>query len=83
METSEPDPVETPSFRLAFLVSFLTVDILAFCLEPAFRSASATAFLIAFEEIVAPDTESTFTLPLFKILPMTADALLKYSGVSV
>ena len=67
----------------ALLTSFFAIEIFAFCLEPALRSASATAFFIAFDDIVAPETESTSTLPLLRILSMTAFALLKYSGVSV
>ena len=67
-----------PDFAFGF-----TFEIFAFSLEPACANALDTACLIAFEDIVAPATESTFTLPVLKILSITEDALLKYDGVSL
>ena len=67
-----------PDFAFRF-----TFEIFAFSLEPACANALDTACLIAFEDIVAPATESTFTLPVLRILSITEDALLKYDGVSL
>lgn len=76
-----------PFTLFVVLLSFSTDNTFACCsfaccLNPAFRRASATAFFIAFDVIVAPETASTLTLPLFRISFITAFALSKYSGVS-
>ena len=82
-----PDPVYTPSLRSSFPIVTLparlpllllefdelfTACTLACCFEPAFWIASATAIFSAFDETVAPEMESTFTLPVLKIWFITA-----------
>ena len=65
-----------PFTLFVVLLSFSTDNTFACCLKPALRMAFATAFLIAFDETVAPETPSTLTLPLLKILFITTDAFL-------
>ena len=81
-----PTEIFPTRFLMLFLPDFafwFTFEIFAFSLEPACANALDTACLIAFEDIVAPATESTFTLPVLRILSITEDALLKYDGVSL
>ena len=76
-------PRYSPSFKPStFLVSFFLVFSFIFSLDPAFCRAFATASFMAFDDMVAPETESTSTLPFLKISSITARAFLKYSSVS-
>ena len=70
-----------PSFAFG-LLTFFTYVILGFSFEPAFLKAFATACFMALEDIVAFETESTFTLCDCNIEPIIEEARLKYCGVS-
>ena len=77
-------PKYSPSFKpsTGFLSSFLAFSFI-FSFEPAFWRAFKTASFRAFDDMVAPVTESTSTFPVLKISFIIAEAFLKYSSVSL